>query len=556
MINFHKKSENIRLILILLLFSTGIISSQEYTLTFNSDSITKNKSFKYESYEELILGIDDSLSSLNKIGYINAEVKSLKMKKSLSYEVVIEKNKKLKFIEITNVSRLENEIQYILENYFTDGSLIKFDEIETVFEEISELLSKRGYPFAKIRLDKNEVIGQTKIRSEILIKIGEKRFLDKVIVKGYKNFPKKFIKNIFRLYKPRSFDVSQIRPTAALIDNLLFVKNIKDPEILFTNDSTSLFLYLQEVKKNSFDGFIGFDSDENSGKINIQGYANISLINPFNKGEEINFNFRSENEEDRSLNTEIIIPYVFGSKFDFNYSLNIIKKDSSFTLNKNSFNLVTKLGGIKSGLGFQQTRSSSGYISENILDYSSFLINVSATYENFDFEDKLIKENFRFLFRLGFGEKTQSNLKSNKDLIKIEILKKFNFSSKIKFLTSVSHEKINSQNLVTNELLRFGGANSLRGFDENSIFADRYSLLNTSLNYYLNDTIYIYNTFGIANYTNSVTNFEDNLYSGGLGFTTKTENGVISVNYSKGDVLGKRFNFKNAKISINFITFF
>ena len=105
-------------------------------------------------------------------------------------------------------------------------------------------------------------------------------------------------------------------------------------------------------------------------------------------------------------------------------------------------------------------------------------------------------------------------------------------------------------------MIRFGGSESIRGFDDNSIFADGYTLLATNLNFYLNDTIYIYGIFDLANYTNSILDLDQDIYSGGIGFSTLTENGVISINYSKGNNWGNSFNLKNAKINVIFTTFF
>ena len=134
--------------------------------------------------------------------------------------------------------------------------------------------------------------------------------------------------------------------------------------------------------------------------------------------------------------------------------------------------------------------------------------------------------------------------------------KKFNFSSKLNLSSQIIKEEINSKNLVINELLRFGGAESIRGFDDNSIFTNSYTLLKTSINYYLNDTIYIYTIFDLANYKNNLFNINNDIYSGGFGFSNLTKNGSISVNYSKGNLWGNSFNLKNAKINVTFITFF
>ena len=142
-----------------------------------------------------------------------------------------------------------------------------------------------------------------------------------------------------------------------MIDNTNFARNIKEPEILFTNDSTSIYLYLEKIRRNSFDGFISFDSDENSGKINIQGYAKISLNNTFNTGEKINFDFKSQKNQDRSLNSNVIFPYLFSSPFNLKYSLNLIRKDSSFTSNENSVDVELNLNKVKVGIGFQKNDS-------------------------------------------------------------------------------------------------------------------------------------------------------------------------------------------------------
>ena len=139
---------------------------------------------------------------------------------------------------------------------------------------------------------------------------------------------------------------------------------------------------------------------------------------------------------------------------------------------------------------------------------------------------------------------------------KLKFAKKFDFSSRLKLQSLIVNEKIKSKNLVNNELIRFGGSNSMRGFDDNSIFADSYLLLSNSLNYYLNNTIYISGIFDLANYTNKILETDEDIYSAGMGFSTVTENGVISISYSKGNNWGNSFNLKNAKINVIFTTFF
>ena len=554
--NFRKIYIKSGLFLIQMLLTFNFVYSQQYILEFKNTIESEKKTKKYKSYKDLILAIEDTLVLIKKQGFYNAKVNSLIRKDSFNYEVILNKNQMVRYIEISNKSEFDENIVKILNKYTENGKLIRFKQIESVTKEITEILSEGGYPFGKVGFINYELVNPTTIKLEMEIQYGSKRNIDKVIVKGYENFPKNFIKNIFKPGKSNFLDVDKALSLANKIDKTGFARNIKDPEILFTKDSSSLYLYLDKIRRNTFDGFLSFDTDENSGRINIEGYAKINLINTFNGGEKINFDFRSQKNQDRSLNSDVYIPYVFGSPLNLKYGLNLIQKDSSYTSNENLIDIDMIFGNFRAGLGLQTNKSTSEEAIENVENFKSKLINVFSEYIILDNSDQLIPELFKISLRYGSGLKEQLGDKTNFSKYSLELHKKFNLSSKFKLQSSISRKKINSKNLVNNELLRFGGYNSIRGYDENSIFADGYTLLKTSLNYYLNDTIYIYTIFDLANYSNKILDLDEDIYSGGLGFSSRTDNGIVSISYSKGNSWGNSFNLKNAKINVIFMTFF
>ena len=554
--NFRKIYIKSGLFLIQMLLAFNFVYSQQYILEFKNTTESEKKTKKYKSYKDLILAIEDTLVLIKKQGFYDAKVNSLIRKDSFNYEVILNKNQMVEYIEISNKSAFDENIVKILNKYTENGKLIRFKQIESVTKEITDILSESGYPFAKVGFINYELINPTTIKLEMEIKYGSKRNIDKVIVKGYENFPKNFIKNIFKPGKSNSLDVDKALSLANKIDKTGFARNIKDPEILFTKDSSALYLYIEKIRRNTFDGFLSFDTDENSGKINIEGYAKINLFNTFNGGEKINFDFRSQKNQDRSLNSDVYIPYVFGSPLNLKYGLNLIQKDSSYTSNENLIDIDMIFGNIRSGLGLQTNKSTSEEAIENVENFKSKLINVFSEYIILDNSDQLIPELFKISLRYGSGVKEQSGEKTNFSKYSVELHRKFNLSSKFKLQSSITRKKINSKNLVNNELLRFGGYNSIRGYDENSIFTDGYTLLKTSLNYYLNDTIYIYTIFDLANYSNEILDLNEDIYSGGIGFSSRTDNGIVSISYSKGNNWGNSFNLKNAKINVIFVTFF
>jgi len=554
--NFGKMHIKSGLFLIKILLTFNFAYSQQYILEFKNANESEKKLKKYKSYKDLILAIEDTLVFTKKQGFYDAKVNSLIKKDSLNYQVILEKNQMVKYIKISNKSEFDENIIKILNKYTEIGELIKFKEIESLLDNITNVLSQSGYPFAKLGFIDHELINKSTIKVRMEIKYGSKRNIDKVIVKGYENFPKNFINNIFKPGKRNSLDLDKALIQANKIDKTRFARNVKDPEVLFTKDSSALYLYLKKARRNTFDGFVSFDTDENSGKIYVEGYAKINLINTFNGGEKINFDFRSQKNQDKSLNSDIFIPYVFGTPLNFNYGLNLIQKDSSYTSNETLIDIDMVFGNFKVGLGMQSNKSSGEEQIENVENFKSKLINVFSEYITFDESDELIPELFKISLRNGYGSKEQLGNKTNFSKYSVELYKKFNVLSKFKLLSSITRTKINSKNLVTNELMRFGGFNSIRGYDENSIFADAFTLLNTSLNYYLNDNIYILTLFDFANYSNKILNVNQDIYSGGFGLSSRTENGIISIIYSKGNNWGNSFNLKNAKINVIFVTFF
>ena len=538
----------------LVFFYVNNVNSQNFSLDFTKEGESRKK-LEYKSYKNLILSVDDSINSLKEKGYIDASVKRFVKIDSLNYRIELNKGLKLKYVEITNIENLEDGIQSIIKKNSKNG-LIKFEKLEELVDFSVKYFSNKGYPFANLKLDKVGKVDSLTLKSELLIDLGSKREITKVVVKGYENFPKKFIKNLLGLKSGSELKIDEIRNQMSLINRTNFARSIKDPEILFTDDSTEVFLYLKKVKKNTFDGFIGFNTNEENGKLEIQGYAKINLINTFNQGEEIKIDFLSEDSQDRFLNSQLRLPFIFNSPLSLNTGLKLIQKDSIYNSRDFFVDIDLLKKQFRGGLGYEKTESVNEIPFQNVEAFKKNIINLFIGYELLDPDDLFEFYKFRFFLKAGIGEKNQMDEKNKVGKFKIEMTKKFEISEKFKINSRFLSEKLDSQNLVTNELLRFGGIESIRGFDQNSIFTNNYKLLNTSVNFYLNDTIYIYTLFDVANYQNKILSIDEFIYSGGLGFSSRTKNGLISVNYAKGTTWGNSFNLKNAKLSVSFVTFF
>jgi outer membrane translocation and assembly module TamA len=108
-----------------------------------------------------------------------------------------------------------------------------------------------------------------------------------------------------------------------------------------------------------------------------------------------------------------------------------------------------------------------------------------------------------------------------------------------------------SDDYVTNELFRFGGINSIRGFAENSIDASLLSVLNTEYRYLINNSTYIHTIIDLGYFENEVIRQKEKLYSFGIGLGVSTKAGLLKFNLANGNIENQAFKFSNSKIHLS-----
>ena len=127
----------------------------------------------------------------------------------------------------------------------------------------------------------------------------------------------------------------------------------------------------------------------------------------------------------------------------------------------------------------------------------------------------------------------------------------FNLNYKNSIYLKNNTKAVNSDSYLINELFRFGGINSIRGFNENSIDASFYSVLNSEYRYQFNQDIYIHSIIDFAYFENQITALKQKLYSFGIGIGLQTSAGIIKFSIANGNAENQDFNFSNTKIHIS-----
>ena len=522
------------------------------------NSIRFNRFFDDENsvYEE----IDSITKKLTKIGFIDNYVASIKKEDSLytTYYNLGETKKTITIyydsdiIDKTNVKTFSSNFT---ENYFK----ININEVSKVLNGLVNQLENKGNSFAELSL-KDISSKNNKLFAYLHVNKTIQRKIDGISVNGYEDFSKSFVKHHLNLKRGTVFNTKKLNFASETVQGLPFASEIKPPEVLFTNDSTTVYLYLQKNKSNKFDGLIGFSSDEN-GKLNFNGYLDLLLNNIFNKGETITINWKSNGSDRKRFNLEVETPYIFNSPITPKASFNIYKQDSTFLNIRALVDLSYAINPQNSVSAKFQTEKSSDLINNttqnNINEFSNLFYGISYTYKK---ADHLKPFQNKFLFNLNtlWGNRTLTSSSEKSTQRKYELTASYNWTLNQKNSIFIKNKSalFTSDELFTNEIYRIGGSNSIRGFDEESIFTSTYSILNLEYRYHLANLSYLYSITDFGYIQNDIQNDNTQLYSFGIGYTYSIKSGVINISYALGKTSEEPFNFNNSRFHIKLVHYF
>ncbi|WP_218841855.1 BamA/TamA family outer membrane protein [Winogradskyella ursingii] len=517
------------------------------------DSLGYSKVF--DNYKNLESEIAKLKSKLTKQGYIDNEIDSIIKKNDTLFSAQFTLGKRINSIRIYFDSNFNVELLKLInhklgENFFE----VNIPQLENSLTQLNSKIAEKGDPFSTLQLIDFNKLDSTLISAQLIIINNQKRRIDGIVVKGYEKFPKSYVKRFLKLRKYKSFNLNDIKKKVELLEDLPFANKIKDPEVLFTKDSTILYIYVEKTRSNNFDGFLGFGTNEQTNKIEFDGYLDLRLVNNLNFGESLNLFYKSDEIDQLTFRVDAKLPYLFTSPIGIDVGLNIFRQDSTFS------NVTQKLKvnyqiNPKHQLGIGILGVTSTNLLENetnqLNDYSSRFYTLSYSFINPQYYDPLFPINFYFDFSTGFGDRTNNLGQQDQSVFNLETYKIFNLNNRNSVFARVNSAILVSDDYLDNELFRFGGINSIRGFEENSLVADLYGVINTEYRYRLSNSIYVHSVFDFAYFENKLSDLKTKLFGFGFGFGLLTNAGLFKLNYSSGKTENRPFKLSDSKVHLS-----
>ena len=295
-----------------------------------------------------------------------------------------------------------------------DTLIIPYEEIEAFLNATLKKLETTGFSMAKVKLVN---IQKTKdfLSADLSITTEIKRQVNDIVINGYDKFPEGHKKNIIRLYRNKVFNQKNLDKLYNDFEKFRFVKQSKYPEILFTKDSTKIYVYLEKTKPNTFDGFVGFTNNENK-KVIFSGYLDLVLNNILNSGEKLSLYWKSDGQDQKTFNLGMELPYIFKSPLGIKAELNIFKQDSTFQNSKTAINLGYYFNyNTRFYIGYQATESSDiqNVNSSTISDFNNSYLTTTLEYVDFKNDDFLFPEKTSFDLKIGTGKRDAKLISDN-----------------------------------------------------------------------------------------------------------------------------------------------
>jgi outer membrane protein insertion porin family len=459
----------------------------------------------------------------------------------------------------------------IRKNRYFDESIFNND-----VERVLKFYSDNGYPMASVSPVDFD-IENSKLNLKIQIDAGPIVKIGKIQIDGLKKTKEKVILRELPVRSGIKFDQRNIDETERLLNNMGYFQTVSP--ISFSpaeNDSVNLNVSVTEGATGRFNGLLGYNPSENS-ESKLAGILEATEMNLLGTGRQISIIGRFGLTDNYELTYQE--PWVFGSPVDFGIHFQAINRPATqqkFNEREASLNgTVRMIEFIEGSLGLTYKKIRSSLVPPNPPDSAELRNGRTEVLENAN-PDSAIESQFSFrrvteeqtllnghkysilltikrdsrdyfsnptkgrLDRIGF-EVSRGDFRTLKVWIDLNQYLKV-YSQQVLAL-GIHAGRILGDDIPLTELLYLGGANTLRGYNEDMFRGEGRFYTNLEYRFIVgrNSQFFLFLDSGSV-YNKSGNNGLGPLKIGyGLGMRLESMNGLISMDYglAKGDSILK-----------------
>ncbi len=562
---------------ILFLFSAQIGLSQNKSITLKIEGLTKSKISKSQQFSDSLSayrGLHQQIREQQFAGYFDVDLQSQQLKNDTLF-ALLDLGPLYDGITLQNGNiqpALINDLG--LRSQFQKNIPTPLSNLQKTYVAILNYYQNNGYPFAQVWLDSLVDVGKT-LKAKLFVNEGEKIMLDTLRMVGSAKLSQAYLSSYLGLKNDELYNEEKIRNIEKRLRDLSFISLPKSPEVIFSGNSAKINLFADKQNANQFDGIIGFLPNAQTGKLQLTGDFKLNLKNALKNGETLDFNYRGLPQQSQELNLALIYPYLFKSQLGISTSFQLFKRDSSF-LNLNSklafdynFSLTKKISFFLENFKGNQVSADQTLGIPTNANINSVFYGIALAYVNLD--NKIIPlKGTDINLQLSAGQRkvTPSQNFNPQDFFEKTKSHQFKIQADLKHYVKLGTKAVlflhnnsailTGKNIFENEAFRIGGFKTLRGFDEQSITVNSFSIQTTELRYFVEKNSYL-NLFYDQAYTyqNFINQKATDYPLGvGAGITFQTKIGITSLSYSIGKQKNIPLDLQKGKIHIGILSYF
>jgi outer membrane protein assembly factor BamA len=452
--------------------------------------------------------------------------------------------------------------------------------LQALKKRILRFYENGGHPFAQVRLD-SIGLDNGQLSAKLDLEKNQEFKIDSIVIKGNARIKPKYLQNYLGIKPGNRYNESRVKPISTRVKEIAFVNETKAPEVVFSDGKADIYVYLDKKRASQFDGILGvLPSSEEPGKVLVTGELSIKLLSAFRQGELIDLSWRKMQARTQNLNVRVAYPFLFNTSFGVDGTFELYKRDTLY------LNLRGVIGVQYHLIGNDYIKIFADIRSTNVLAASTLSSTTTINPDNVDsrtqlygFGYKMQRLDYRLNPRKGFDLYAEASAGTKKVLpdATVEVsryegltLNSFQLSAVLKasyFIPIPNRSTImikadggymRSENLFESEAFRIGGLKTLRGFDEEAIYATMFGIGTIEYRFLLDPNSYLFAFFDGAYYENRATNkrITDRPFGFGLGISFFTKIGIFSLNYALGKQFKNPIDFRAGKIHFGVVSYF
>ncbi len=456
-----------------------------------------------------------------------------------------------------------------------------------------------GFPFARIWLD--SLVLDSTGRTDAVLRVlpGPQFTFAALKTNGEVRLPKSFLGRYLGIREGEPYSRAQILAIKTQLQSLPYLEQYASPTVKFAGDKATINLWLKKKRAGRFDFIVGLlpqpNADNNSTNLLLTGSLNALLLNALGQGERIAVDLERLKPETQRLDLQTAFPYIAGSPFGAEGKLHIFRRDSTWVDAQGSVGLMYLLPRANKVSFFVENRSSflQRIDSVRIVNAKQLPSNLDFRQNGLGVELELAQLDYRFNPRKGYW--VQLRFQAARHTIErnvgIEQLtdpnnENFRFSSLYDSLRLRTYRLrpdmrlegylpfakrftclvrlrgggiFSATPVAQNEQYRLGGNKLLRGFDEESLFATRWTVATTEVRLIIgpNSHIALFADGGYIENITARTRLFQRPLGMGAGIHFETGAGVFGISAAVGRANpGEGLDVRAAKIHIGFVSLF